>query len=143
MRVVLDASVAVKWLLPEADSEKARDVLSGWNEGRVELVAPSLLLAEVANVFWKKVGKRETDPSQAAHVFREFCFLGVPLVPVEELVLPALDFSLLYKHSVYDCIYVALAVRDRCNLLSADEKLFRTFGKPPLRMVRLLKDWRQ
>ncbi|HUY12806.1 MAG TPA: type II toxin-antitoxin system VapC family toxin [Terriglobia bacterium] len=63
MRVVLDASVAVKWLLPEADSEKAQDVLLDWNAGRLELVVPGLLLAEVANVLWKKAGKREIGPS--------------------------------------------------------------------------------
>ena len=142
MRVVLDASVAVKWLLPEADSEKARGVLSAWNAGRLELVAPDLLLGEVANVLWKKAGKRELDRRQAARLFGDFMLLNLPLVAVKSLVLAALDFSFLHEHPVYDCIYVALAAREQCALLTADRKLFQTFSKSALRMVLLLRDWK-
>lgn len=74
-------------------------------------------------------------------MFREFCILGVPLIPAEGLVPAALDFSFLYKHPVYDCIYVALAITEQWALLTADTKLFRTFSKSALRMIRLLKDW--
>lgn len=139
--MVLDACVAVKWLVPEADSEKAQDVLSGWNQGLIDLVAPALLLAEVANVLWKKAQRKEIDSGHAALLFKDFRLLSLPLVPVEPLVVHALDFSFLYKHSVYDCIYVALAARERCILLTADEKLFRTFRLPVRRMIRLLKEW--
>jgi predicted nucleic acid-binding protein len=141
MRVVLDASVAAKWLVPEPDTEKARRVLVDWKEGRIELVAPSVLLVEVASVLWKKVKKNELHSGDAAGLFREFRHLGLPLVAIEGLIFHALDFSFFYKHPVYDCIYVALAVRERCSLLTADEELFQRISKPVPRMVRLLRDW--
>lgn len=144
MRMVLDASVAVKWLLPEEDSEKARHVFSEWNAGRIDLVAPSLLPAEAASALWKKVRKKEVDKGRAAQLFWEFQHLNVPLVPADGLVFSALDFAFLYGHPVYDCIYVALAVRERCRLLTADDAIVRRFRNPKSgskQLVCLLKDW--
>lgn len=141
MRLVVDASVAVKWLVPEADSEQARRVYSDWKQGLVQLLAPSLLVAEVANVLWKKAKTNELHSAHAAGLFRDFKLLNLSLVPIEGLVLHALDFSFIYKHPVYDCIYVALALRERCPLLTADEELFSKISKPVPRMVRLLRDW--
>lgn len=145
MRMVLDASVAVKWLLPEEESEKARHVFLDWNAGRIELAAPSLLPVEVASALCKKVRKKEVDRGRAAQLFWEFQRLNLPLVPAENLVFSALDFAFLYGHPVYDCIYVALAVRDRCCLLTADDVLVRRFRNPKpgaRQFVCLLKDWR-
>jgi predicted nucleic acid-binding protein len=136
MRLVLDASVAVKWLVAESDSP-----LADWKQGRVELVAPSLLLAEVANALWKKVIRDELDSGRAACSFSYFRLLNLPLVPVERLVADALDFSFFYNHPVYDCAYLALAVREQCLVLTADEKFFNLVSSPILRTVRLLRDW--
>ena len=144
MRMVLDASVAVKWLLPEVGSEKARSVFSEWNAGRVELVAPNLLPAEIASALWKKVRRKEADRWHAAQLFWEFQHLNIPLLPAESLVSSALDFAFLYGHPVYDCIYVALAVRERCRLLTADDAIVRKFRNPKSgakQLVCRLKDW--
>jgi predicted nucleic acid-binding protein len=145
VRIVIDACVAMKWLAPEADSERAREVFSAWQSGRLQPVAPALIMAEVANALWKKVKRQELHSGQAARLFRDFRLLGVRLIPIDELVFPALDFSFLYNHPVYDCIYVALAVRERSFLLTSDEPMARRFRnlKPKAKqIVRLLRDWR-
>jgi predicted nucleic acid-binding protein len=50
-RVVVDASVVVKWFIPEQGHANARELLLAARDRRVDLHAPDLLLAEVANVF--------------------------------------------------------------------------------------------
>lgn len=141
MILVLDSSVAVKWLVPESDSEIARRVYSHWKRRQVEVLAPSLIFAEVANTLSKKVRRSELRAGHAAKLFGEFMRLGIPAVPVEQLIVEALDFSLRHTHPVYDCLYLALAFRERCALLTADEKLYRKFNVTVNRTVRLLNEW--
>lgn len=141
MTLVLDSSVAMKWLLPEAGSAIARRVYGEWQGGRFTLVAPSLILAEVANALWKKVRRHELYRQHAARLFGEFLRLGLPVVPADGLVFHALGFSLRYDHPVHDCIYMALAAREQCALLTADESLSRKFSAHEQKMVRLLSEW--
>jgi predicted nucleic acid-binding protein len=138
--VVLDASVAAKWLLPEPDSDKALVVLSAWNQGLLALIAPDLVSIEIANTLWKAAARGLIDSGCAVDLFTRFEALRLPLVPTADLVRGALDFSFLFKHPLYDCIYATLAVRERCDLLTADERLFHAL-RPAITAVRLLKNW--
>lgn len=139
MKFVLDASVAGKWLLPEADSDKARWLFERWNKGQLELIAPALLVAEIASMLWKRVARDFMPAREAMGLFQEFSKLGLALAPIETLAGVALELSIKYRHPFYDCLYVALAVENRCDLLTGDERLFRSLH-PRLPQVRLLKN---
>jgi predicted nucleic acid-binding protein len=141
MKFVLDASVAVKWLVPETESGRAREVFSAWNEGLIELAAPDILPSELANTLWKKAQKGELNGAYAMQLLKEFINIRLPLVPSENLAMAALSLSLIHRHPVYDSIYVALALQEKCSLLTADEKLKRIFGKSMAGTVHLLRDW--
>lgn len=141
MRLVVDASVAAKWLLPEPDSDKAEAVLSAWNHGVVALLAPVLLHVEIANLLWKTAAQRIIGADDAKRLLVRFAALKLPLVPTSAPLLEeALSFSLSLKHPVYDCLYATLAMQERSELLTADEKLFRAL-RPSMAAVRLLTDW--
>ncbi len=137
-RLVVDASVAMKWVLPEPGSERARRLLSASVAGRLELIAPDLFMAEVTNVLWKRCRVRAElleDEARAAHA--ALLAAAPELVPSEALAGPALELALAFRHPVYDCLYVALALRDGCSLVTADARLAATLGPATGRVVRL------
>jgi len=139
---VIDANVAGKWLVPEQDTDRARVLFREWNEGRVELVAPALLLAEVANMLWKRTARGLLSAGTAVQLFQAFTQFGLPLAPMEGLADSALELSVRHRYSFYDCLYVALAIERRCDLLTADERLLNAFH-PRMPQVKLLRDWKR
>lgn len=140
MKLIVDASVVGKWLLPEPDSDKARRLFQSWNEGQVELAAPALLSAEVGNMLWKRVVRGFLPRGDAATLFRDFSEFGLALSPIEALARAALELSLAHGHPFYDCLYVALALESRCDLVTADERLVRSFQLKSI-TIHLLHTW--
>lgn len=118
-RAVIDASVVIKWIVPEHDSEKAEPLLT------VDLSAPSFLRVECSNIIWKKVRRGEV------HVEDVPDFIGflrsLPAVVTEDAQLfeEALRHALALDHPVYDCLYLTLAVREDIPLVTADLRFAR------------------
>jgi predicted nucleic acid-binding protein len=139
VKLVLDASVAGKWLVPERDTDRARNLFDHWNDGRMEIIAPALLSAEIASMLSKRVARGFLQPADGLRLFQDFSHFGLALIPIESLARAALGLSVRYRHPVYDCLYVALAARERCSLVTADEKLFNAFAAV-FPLVRLLAD---
>ena len=121
MKVVVDASVAVKWLFTEEHSQVARQLLAP----RIVLHAPDFLLIEAANVIWKKVRRKEI--SDARPYLDELARMSdaVVLRPSSELVQRAAALGLQLGHPVYDCVYLACAQTESAPLVTADERLNR------------------
>jgi predicted nucleic acid-binding protein len=116
--LVVDASVAVKWLIQEPLSDKAIAVLA-----RPEaLIAPDLLVAEVANVLWKKVRSGELTEIVALERFAALRSMGLDLRPSPPLAARALSFAIEAKRTVYDALYLALAEQEDCLFVTADER---------------------
>lgn len=128
-RYVVDASVAVKWYVPEQGSERAAQ----WLEGGHELLAPDLLLAEFANILWKKVARGVLAASAATEVLAAFLDTApVAIYPAAPYTLAALDLAVRYGRTAYDALYLALAVAEDCPLLTADERLVHALQGTPL-----------
>ena len=126
--VVVDSSVAVKWFVPEVLSEQAAHLL----DGSFELLTPDLLFPEFGNILWKKITRGEIQPREARDVLAA---LGrVPLVVVSSsgLIEAALEIAIAHQRTVYDGLYVAVAVAHDCALVTADDRLARTLAKGPL-----------
>lgn len=126
MRATIDASVAVKWLVPEDAHNQARLLLGPG----IERHAPGLMLAEVANAIWKKArpgGEIESGRPFVAGVSR---LPGVVrLHPIETLLKDAMETALLIGHPIYDCLYSACARRTGSVLVTADQGLARAVSK--------------
>lgn len=116
--MVIDASVAIKWLVPEDDHEKA---LTARRDH--DFIAPQLIYAECANIVWKKVRKGELTAQEARESALFIDTYDIKTVAVRDLVPIALDLSLHLDHAAYDCFYLALALLEDCPFLTADVKL--------------------
>jgi predicted nucleic acid-binding protein len=96
LTAILDASVAGKYLVPEADSDKAQALIRDWEQGKTELKAPQILPAEVASLLRKRILKGLLPASVATELFLRFEALRVPLEPIDDLTAPALALALRY-----------------------------------------------
>lgn len=112
MTLVVDTSVALKWVLEEEGTDQALRLLTR------TLVAPELLQAEVANSLTKRVRGRELALEQAVRAFDKVMTL-IRLVPGSEFGEAALGLSLTLNHSVYDCYFLA-ASKKLGPLVTAD-----------------------
>lgn len=134
---VVDASVAVKWLLPEAGDAAARSLLSSGER----LFGPALIRVEVAAAIARKsrFGEIESRDVEAAVDlwFRAIADGVITLVPDEADLPRAVKLALALKHPLQDCLYLALAERLGVTLITADEK-FAAKTRPSSDSVRLL-----
>ena len=105
MKLVVDASIVVKWFVAEQWTDESRRLLAQ----SIERYAPDLILSETANVIWKKARKKEIqDPNR---YFAELAHLpdAIVLRPSQEIVTRASIIALELNHPVYDCLYLACA----------------------------------
>jgi predicted nucleic acid-binding protein len=116
MPLVVDASIAVKFLVREPHNDAARLLLADPEP----LIAPDWLLVEAASAFWKKVRRSEMPPDHAERHLETLPEFFESLFPASDLVREALALSLRLGHPVYDCLYLALALREDCLLVTAD-----------------------
>jgi predicted nucleic acid-binding protein len=115
-RLVVDASVAVKWFLPEAQSGAARALLGAAHE----LMAPELIYAEIGSALLKRVRRGEIGESAVIEIFTMAGGLGMDIHPIEPLLEPALRISAAHRRSFYDSLYLALALGQDARLVTAD-----------------------
>ena len=119
MPIVVDASVAIKFMVREHDTDRARALLSIADP----LIAPDWLMIEAASSFWKKVARSELSPIHAERHLRDLPLFFQTLHAASDLILDAFQWSVRVHHSIYDCLYIALAVREDCRLATADDGL--------------------
>ena len=119
-RFVIDASIAVKWVVEEAGTQEALALRQ-----RADLIAPELLVAECANILWKKVKRKELLKEEALLAARLLQGAEIELLPMRSLFEAATRISIEIDHPAYDCIYLALAVEKKCPFVTADEHLVR------------------
>lgn len=131
MTIVVDASVAVKWVIPEELSDQAESL-----RGRADrLLAPDLLLPEAANALWKKLLRREITTREAAQALDLLMTSGLDLRPSGPLLGRALTLAQRLRHPVYDCIYVALAQAEGATLVTADQRLLARIARGRTRVA--------
>ena len=121
MSWVVDASIAVKWVIPAGLSDKADRV----RDGEEDILAPDLLLVEVANALWRKTSTREIAPHEADVAFDLVRRSGIDLRPTGPLLPRAMGVARRLGHPVYDCVYLALAEREHAAFVTADQRLLR------------------
>jgi predicted nucleic acid-binding protein len=133
MRIVVDASVAVKWVVNEPRTEAA---LALRDE---ELIAPALWLAEAANALWRHVRLGELNRNQALARLSELKTAPVASLPIEPHVAKALELATEADHPVYDCVYLALALHQQARVVTDDRRFLAAAGRLNLgERVRLL-----
>lgn len=132
-RFVIDASVALKWVIAEDGSDAAASLR--WATG---LLAPDLIVAEVANALWKIARRGELIQDQAMLAARLLERADIELRPMRALLGRATELALSFDHPAYDCIYLALAEAEGCALVTADERLTRKVMAAPIAGIEVL-----
>lgn len=130
--MLVDASVAAKLFIPEADSALAMATIAGQH-----LVAPDLVFAELANILWKCHRRGLIERSDLASY--DFAALFNRIVPGAELYGAAIALSVGLNHPAYDCFYLALAIAEDDVLITADRRFHAACAASPHQTrVRLL-----
>ena len=138
MTIVVDASVALKWLLPEPDSAMADRVAATDHL----LIAPTLVIAEFCNAVWKRLRSGEVVADHAQLVVARLPEFFNSLVEETNLAPMAMTIARALDHPVYDCFYLALAEKEAAALVTADRRLVeRVRGTPWGGRVTALDTW--
>lgn len=116
--VVIDASAAVKWFLPEEGAEHAAALLSG----AYRLIAPDLLWVEVAAVLWKVARRGGLSADEVQRIIADAAAFPVETAESSGLLPEALRIAMEADRTVYDSLYLALAVRERTAVVTADDR---------------------
>jgi len=125
MTYVLDSSVALKWVLPEAESAKATRLRDDSINGTLQLIAPDLFTSEVANGLASAERQRRIRTGEAA-IFLNDILSAAPIIhDSSPLLIRAMEIAIANKRAVYDCIYLALAEAEGCELVTADDLFAR------------------
>jgi len=137
--LVIDASVAVKWFVSEEGSDKADEV----SASDYTLLAPRLIVIEVANALARKAIQKLITPLEAAEYVRTLPQFLAGLLDVEDLIEPALENACSHRHPIYDFVYLEAARRRDTRMLTADQKLIaKVKGTNIAKLVIPLSEWR-
>jgi predicted nucleic acid-binding protein len=117
--LVVDTSVAVKWVVPETEAHLEVDTDIALTLLERGLIAPDCILSEFANVMFKKVRRNEIG---RVHADESIAILPdiVRLEPISALIVPAFELACRLIHPVHDCLFLALAIETNVQLVSAD-----------------------
>lgn len=118
MTLIIDASVALKWVLPEDGTDRARALIE-----QDALAAPDLFWIECANVLWVKARRGQIKQDDARAACAAIAATPIRALPTEALAAAALEIALELNHSAYDCLYLAAALAERSALITADQGL--------------------
>lgn len=128
---VVDASIATKWVVEEEGTAEALII-----RRRAKLIAPELLIAECANILWKKVARDELSKEEALLAARLLQAAEIEMPPTHQLMEPATRLALELGHPAYDCVYIALAVERQCRFVTCDEHFLRKLVERRWRHLR-------
>jgi predicted nucleic acid-binding protein len=126
--LVVDASVALKWVLPEDDSDLAERMLEleGW------LHAPAFIFMEMANALWHQMRSGKLSAAQAAGCMADLRRAPLVIWDGEEPLPSTLEWARILDHAVYDCAYLALALHLDGAYVTADQRFWRKAQRPEL-----------
>jgi predicted nucleic acid-binding protein len=141
--VVVDTSLALKWIYDEPDSPIALSLLAEWTEKRMKIKVPSLLAYEITNSFYQQVRSGKSTIDSAKQNLKETLLKGMSFVFLSDLSLSIRALELTYHFSLpatYDAHYLALAERESCDFWTADTRMWRAV-KDQLPWVHTLNDY--
>jgi predicted nucleic acid-binding protein len=127
-KFVVDANVGIKWVLSEIHSEAALGLLND----NYELLVPDFFFPEIANILWKRIRRGEITLKQAQNDLNVLINGDLQVFPSLPLMLDALEIATRVDQAIYDCVYLALAVTHKCQMVTADERFFNALSRDHL-----------
>lgn len=127
--LVVDANVVIKWHVVEVHTDAALRLL---REDAPELHVPELVFPEVGNILWMKVRRGDLTEDAAREIGRLVTTAPLVVHPSAPLLEAALEIAMRTGRTVYDSLYVALAIQMESRLVTADEELYNALKDGPL-----------
>ncbi len=131
MVVVVDASVAAKWLVAEPDSEIATMLL----DGSFDLQAPRLLVSEIGNMLWRMAVNGSIEEYEAARLAAALLDMPLQWRDDERTCVEAVRIAVELGHPAYDCMYLALALLIGSQVVTADKRFVSAVASTPYRTI--------
>jgi predicted nucleic acid-binding protein len=131
-RLVVDASVAIKWVIPQAGSEQAITLLDH------DLVVPDLLFSECANILWRKLRHRLLTDEEASLAAQTLEQAELAVVSTRNYLARAVAIATELDHPAYDAVYLAVAEALGLRMATADDRLIRKAVQAPGRYRGML-----
>lgn len=116
---VVDSSVGMKWFVPEVHSADAQRL----QDPAHELHVPTFFDVEMGNILWKKLQRGELTRDETDDIRNQLPGLPVTRHAAAPLMTAAFDIAVQTQRTVYDCLYLALAVQLGGQMVTADQRL--------------------
>ena len=133
MNLVMDASVLIKFYVPEILSDRAERLLAKVEKKDIDLSAPDLIYPEAGNILWKKQRLKELTRFEVEEITDAILSLPLKMEPSRSLLPLAVDIAMAYGITVYDASYLSLAKVYETTLITADRKLVDVLAKTDLK----------
>ena len=125
MKYVLDSSVGFKWLVTEPLSDKAELLRQDYQNGIHELVSPDVFPVEVTHALTRAERQGRITSVEGAKLYMDLMTSLPRLCPYLSFLPRAYEISSQMRVGVYDCLYVAVAEQEKCDLITADDKMIK------------------
>jgi len=129
----MDASVLIKFYVPEILSDRAEQLLAKVEKKDIDLLAPDLIYPEAGNILWKKQRLKELTRSEVEEITDAILSFPLKMEASKPLLPLALDIAIACGITVYDAIYVSLAKVYETTMITADRKLADVLAKTDLK----------
>jgi len=141
MIAVIDASVALKWQFEDEEAtDSARALLDDFIEDKIKLIAPTLFPYEIISAINVAISRKRINESVGYTAIKYITSLGIGLISFNDLIETTFQMASQYGLSTYDCAYMALAEKEKCNLITGDKKFFNATRKH-FPWVKLIGDY--
>ncbi len=133
MNLVIDASVLIKFYVPEILSDRAERLLARVEKKEIVLLAPDLIYPEAGNMLWKKQRLKELSRPEVEEITDAILLLPLKIEASKSLLTVAVAIAIAYGMTVYDALYLGLAKICETTMITADRKLVEALAKADLR----------
>lgn len=138
MKYVIDSCTAFKWFLTEQESDEARLLRDSFRNQLADLIAPDIFPIEIVHALTRAERQKRITPLEGAELVEDL-FQVLPILYTSLPLLPrAYEVSSRVRIGVYDCLYVALAEREGCSLVTTDQRLITNLPGSPIVSLRSL-----
>lgn len=138
--VIIDASVALAWLLPDEKSSHADVIYRDFKNNKIKIMAPSIFFYEILSGIRNALLRKRIDKRGAKQLAVRVLAILPDFIDFQEIVQEAFQLSIKYPISIYDASYVALAQKKKLSFYTADQKLFDKIKKLP--QISWLKNYK-
>jgi predicted nucleic acid-binding protein len=133
MNLVMDASVLIKFYVPEILSDRAERLLAKVEKQDIDLLVPDLIYLEAGNILWKKQRLKELTRSEVEEITDAVLSLPLKIEASKSLLPLAVNIAIAYGITVYDASYLSLAQAYETTLVTADRRLVEVLAKTDLK----------